>query len=49
MGYHVIQPNHKLVLEKIKAGYTFIAFSLDTLLLGTICRDELNLLCKRVK
>lgn len=42
MGYHVIQPDHKLILEKIKAGYTFIAFSLDTLFLGTLCRDQLN-------
>lgn len=42
MGYHVIQPDYKLVLEKIKAGYTFIAFSLDTLFLGTLCRDQLN-------
>lgn len=42
MGYHVIQPDYKLALEKIKAGYTFIAFSLDTLFLGTLCRDQLN-------
>ena len=42
MGYHIIEPNHKLVLEKIKNGYTFIAFSLDILFLGTICRQEMN-------
>jgi len=44
MGYHIIKPNHKLVLEKIKNGYTFIAFSLDILFLGTICREEMNFL-----
>ena len=44
MGYHIIEPNHKLVLEKIKNGYTFIAFSLDILFLGTICREEMNFL-----
>ena len=44
MGYHVIQPDHKLVLEKIRVGYTFIAFSLDTLFLGTICREQMRLL-----
>lgn len=49
MGYHVIEPNHKLVLEKINAGYEFIAFSLDTLFLGTICRDELGALRKELK
>jgi len=49
MGYHVIEPDHKLALEKIDAGYDLIAFSLDTLFLGTICRDELNLIRNRVK
>jgi 2-keto-3-deoxy-L-rhamnonate aldolase RhmA len=42
MGYHVIKPDHRLVLEKIRKGYDFIAFSLDTLFLGTICRDQLR-------
>jgi 2-dehydro-3-deoxyglucarate aldolase len=42
MGYHVIKPDGRLVLKKIKAGYTFIAFSLDTLFLGSMCRQELD-------
>jgi 2-keto-3-deoxy-L-rhamnonate aldolase RhmA len=42
MGYHVIQPDYKLICEKIDAGYTFIAFSLDTLFLGTSCREEMT-------
>ena len=46
MGYHVIEPDYRLVLEKIEAGYTFIAFSLDTLFLGTICRDQMTQLKK---
>ena len=41
-GYHVIKPNHQLLLEKIKAGYSFLAFSLDTLFLGTIVRQEME-------
>ena len=49
MGYHVIQPDHKLVLAKIRAGYTFIAFSLDTLFLGTICREQMKLLKESMK
>ncbi|MEZ0391610.1 MAG: HpcH/HpaI aldolase/citrate lyase family protein [Pseudobdellovibrionaceae bacterium] len=42
MGVHVIQPEHQQVLEKQKAGYNFIAFSLDFLLLGKKLRDELG-------
>ena len=49
MGYHVIEPDYKLVLEKIKEGYTFIAFSLDILFLGTICRDQINRLREELK
>ena len=49
MGYHVIEPDYKLVLEKIKEEYTFIAFSLDTLFLGTICRDQINRLREELK
>ena len=42
MGFHVIQPDHKLVEEKINKGYNFIAFSLDTLFLGSIAKSEIN-------
>ena len=42
MGYHVIKPDHKLVIEKIEAGYTFIAFSWDTYFLGIKCRNEID-------
>ena len=47
-GFHIIQPDHKLVLDKIKSGYSIIAFSLDTLFLGTLCRDEMNSLRKHI-
>jgi len=49
IGFHVIKPDHHLVLEKIQKGYNFIAFSLDTLFLGTICRDQLRQLKEKVK
>ncbi len=49
MGYHVIKPDYKLALDKINAGYKFIAFSLDTMFLGTICRQELDALRKSSK
>jgi 2-dehydro-3-deoxyglucarate aldolase len=42
LGYHVIQPKKCLVAQKIKEGYTFIAFSIDTLFLGTKIKEELN-------
>lgn len=42
MGFHVIQPDYNLVIEKYKRGYTFIAFSLDTLFLGSIIRGQLK-------
>ncbi|MDC1416929.1 aldolase/citrate lyase family protein [Flavobacteriaceae bacterium] len=45
-GVHVIQPNYELVVDKINKGYDFIAFSLDTLFLGNIVKDQLNQLKK---
>jgi 2-dehydro-3-deoxyglucarate aldolase len=42
IGYHVIEPDYKLVEEKIKSGYNFIAFSLDTYFLGSIIRNQLE-------
>ncbi len=41
-GFHVIPPDYKEVLKKIKEGYIFIAFSLDTLFLGESCREGLG-------
>lgn len=48
IGYHVIKPDYKLVLDKIKQGYNFIAFSLDVLFLGTICREQVKLLKENI-
>ncbi len=42
IGFHVIQPDYKLVLDKIEKGYNFIAFSLDTIFLGGIVRDQMK-------
>lgn len=41
-GFHVISPDSKEVIKKIKEGYKFIAFSIDILFLGKNCRKELN-------
>jgi len=40
-GFHVIQPAAEEVINKIKEGYKFIAFSLDTLFLSMNCKNEL--------
>lgn len=41
IGFHVIAPDHLQLEAKVKAGYNFIAFSIDTLFLGIKCREEL--------
>lgn len=41
MGYHVVDPDYKLVLKKIAEGYTFVAFSVDFLFLGHNCREQI--------
>jgi 2-keto-3-deoxy-L-rhamnonate aldolase RhmA len=48
IGFHVIQPDYKLVIDKINKGYNFIAFSLDTLFLGSIARNQMNTLKKTI-
>lgn len=42
IGFHIIQPDHNLVRDKVRKGYNFIALSLDTIFLGNICRDQLS-------
>lgn len=44
LGYHVISSNHQDVLEKIKAEYSFIGFSLDFYFLGDKARSEMKAL-----
>lgn len=41
-GFHVIPPDAQEVRKRIKEGYTFVGFSLDSLFLGTKCRDEMQ-------
>jgi 2-keto-3-deoxy-L-rhamnonate aldolase RhmA len=48
-GFHVVQPDYRLVLEKIDRGYDFIAFSVDFLFLGTLCRDQVRSLREKVR
>lgn len=41
-GIHVIAPKPELALAKIKEGFKFIAFSLDSLFLTETCRQNLE-------
>ena len=49
LGMHAIPPDYKTMIEHASKGYTFLAFSLDTLFLGTICREQLKKLHKEMK
>jgi len=42
MGFHIVQPDSGLANEYKLKGYTFLAVGLDTLYLGTKCREVLN-------
>ena len=41
LGFHVIEPDINKLNEKIKTGYSFLAFSTDFLFLGTKIKDEM--------
>ena len=41
-GYHVIQPESKLLQEKIDSGFTFMAFSTDFFFMGNKVREEMD-------
>jgi len=41
-GFHVIAPESKLIAQKKREGFSFIAFSLDALLLSKKIEDELR-------
>lgn len=40
IGFHIIEPDSKLIKEKITNGYNFIAFSTDAIFLGSKIREE---------
>jgi 2-keto-3-deoxy-L-rhamnonate aldolase RhmA len=42
IGFHVVSPDYRLVIEKQKKGYDFIAFSFDAFFLGQTIRDQLK-------
>lgn len=48
LGFHVIQPDYKVALERTASGYNFIAFSLDILFLGNSCREQMTKLREKL-
>jgi 2-dehydro-3-deoxyglucarate aldolase len=42
MGYHVVEPDISLVIDKQNAGYNFIAFSTDFLFMGKKAVQEMS-------
>ena len=48
LGFHVISTDHQKVLEKVEAGYSFLAFSLDFFFLGDLVRQEMSSLKKHL-
>jgi len=42
LGFHVIEPDINKLNEKIKTGYSFLAFSTDFLFLGTKIKEEMG-------
>lgn len=47
-GIHVVEPKSKLVLEKIKMGYKFVAISTDFLFLGNASTNIMTEIKKRL-
>lgn len=42
IGFHVVPLDYKLVIEKYKKGYNFIAYSFDAFFLGQMVRDQIK-------
>ncbi len=41
-GYHVVPPKPDFVIQKVQEGYRFIAYSVDMMFLGEMCRGGLE-------
>ena len=45
-GIHVVEPDRVELLQRIREGYEFIAYSVDTRMLDVACRNGLQDLCE---
>lgn len=48
-GFHVVAPDVDAALVKLQEGYSFLAFGVDFLFIGEMCRDNLKSLRERIK
>ena len=48
LGFHVIDSGYSKTLDKIRKGYSFLAFSIDFFFLGDKAREEMKLLKKKL-
>lgn len=49
LGFHVVQPNIEEVELRIKQGFNFIAYSLDTIILGDTFMKHLKIIKEKIK
>lgn len=42
MGFHIVEPNYKKLLDMWSINYSILALSFDAMFLGTICRDQIK-------
>jgi 2-dehydro-3-deoxyglucarate aldolase len=48
-GFHVVMPDTDAALAKLQEGYSFLAFGVDFLFIGEMCREKLKSLWERIK
>ncbi len=48
-GFHIVPPDPALAAEKIREGYRFLGLSFDAYFLGTMCREGLSMIRKKVR
>lgn len=41
-GLHIVEPDEKKLKDSVAKGFTFIAYSIDTRIIDTICRSAVN-------
>lgn len=47
-GFHMVSPDVDAALVKVQEGYSFLAFGVDFLLIGEMCREKLKCLRERI-
>lgn len=48
-GFHVVEPNIRVALQKFSEGYSFLALGVDFIYLGKSCEDQLVQLRSKIK